>query len=306
MKKQSTLMRVSLVTLLANLVLAAFKLAAGLIGRSGAMISDAVHSASDVFSTIIVMIGARVSSKEADQEHPYGHERLECAAAIILASVLAATGIAIGYSGVMALIGAGEQEITIPTTIALIAAVVSIVVKEAMYWYTRHYAKRLNSTALMADAWHHRSDALSSVGALIGIGGSIWFGITVLEPIAEVLIALLIVKAAYEIFKDALDKMVDHACGAEKEAAIRQTVLACEGVGGIDLLHTREFGNRIYVELEIQVMGLMPLTQAHAIAETVHDRVEQEHPEVKHVTVHVNPADVNGAEEEPVNSAPTE
>lgn len=289
MKKLSTVMRVSLVTLAGNLLLSAFKLIAGLLGHSGAMISDAVHSASDVFSTIIVMIGARLSERAADQDHPYGHERLECAAALILASVLAATGIAIGYSGAMTLVTAGENPIEVPSVLALIAAAVSIVTKEAMYWYTRHHARRVRSTALMADAWHHRSDALSSVGALVGIGGSLWFGVTVLEPIAQIGIALLIVKAAYDIFRDALDKMVDHACDPETEAAIRQSIQGCEGVQAIDLLQTRRFGSRIYVEAELQVDGTLPLTDAHTIAERVHNQVEQDHPDVKHITIHLNP-----------------
>lgn len=286
-----TVMRVSVVSIVVNLALSVFKLLAGIVAHSGAMISDAAHSASDVFSTIIVMIGAKLSAKAADKEHPYGHERLECAAALILAAVLAATGVAIGFSGVRTIVMSGEETIAVPTALALVAAAVSIVVKEAMFWATRFYAKRVNSTALMADAWHHRSDALSSVGALIGIGGSIWFGITILEPLASVVISLLIVKAAYDIFKDALDKMVDHSCAPELEQKIRESVLDCEGVQRVDLLHTREFGSRSYVEVEIAADGNLTLRQGHEIAETVHDRVERDFPNVKHITVHVNPAE---------------
>ena len=286
-----TVMRVSVVSIVVNLALSVFKLLAGIVAHSGAMISDAAHSASDVFSTIIVMIGAKLSAKAADKEHPYGHERLECAAALILAAVLAATGVAIGFSGVRTIVMSGEEAIAVPTALALVAAAVSIVVKEAMFWATRFYAKRVNSTALMADAWHHRSDALSSVGALIGIGGSIWFGITILEPLASVVISLLIVKAAYDIFKDALDKMVDHSCAPELEQKIRESVLDCEGVQRVDLLHTREFGSRSYVEVEIAADGNLTLRQGHEIAETVHDRVERDFPNVKHITVHVNPAE---------------
>ena len=281
-----TVMRVSVISLAANLLLAVFKAIAGIVAHSGAMISDAVHTASDVFSTFIVMIGAKLSSKEADRDHPYGHERLECAAAIVLAAVLAITGLGIGVNGVKAVVG--QLELEVPGSLALIAAALSIVVKEAMFWYTRFYAKKINSTALMADAWHHRSDALSSVGALVGIGGAI-LGVPVLDPIASILIALLILKAAYDIFKDALDKMVDHACDSQTEQQLRQCVLSHEGVLGIDMLHTRVFGSRLYVEVEILADGDQSLWQAHQIAEAVHDSVEEAFPLVKHVMVHVNP-----------------
>ena len=164
--------RVAFVTIFENVLLALGKLIAGLIGHSSAMISDAVHSASDVFSTIVVLIGVKLSSKESDKEHPYGHERLECVAAIVLAVVLLLTGLGIGYDAIKNILGGNYKELTAPTVLALVAAIISIVAKEAMYWYTRYYAKRIDSSALMADAWHHRSDALSSVGALIGIGGA--------------------------------------------------------------------------------------------------------------------------------------
>ena len=161
-------MRVSVVSAAVNIILSVLKLAAGLIAHSGAMVSDAVHSASDVFSTLVVMIGVHMASKEADEEHPYGHERMECVAAIVLAVVLFATGAAIGYSGLERLSDGSGKDLQVPGALALAAAVVSIAVKEWMYWYTVIAAKKINSGALKADAWHHRSDALSSVGALFG------------------------------------------------------------------------------------------------------------------------------------------
>ena len=165
-------MRVSVVSIVVNLILSFFKLMAGFIGNSGAMVSDAVHSASDVFSTLIVIVGVKISGKKSDTHHPYGHERMECVAAIILAVILFATGIGIGISGVEKIISGSETGIEIPGVIALVAAVVSIAVKEWMYWYTRAAAKKINSGALMADAWHHRSDSLSSIGAFVGILGA--------------------------------------------------------------------------------------------------------------------------------------
>ncbi len=165
-------MQVSRNTIIGNFVLTAFKLAAGILGHSSAMLSDAIHSASDVFSTLIVMVGIRISGKKADGNHNYGHERLEAVAAILLAVVLAATGVFIGYSGVRSILAANYGGLQVPGTLALIAAIVSIVVKEGMFWYTRQAADKIHSAALMADAWHHRSDALSSVGSLVGIAGA--------------------------------------------------------------------------------------------------------------------------------------
>jgi len=290
---EKTATRVSLVSVAGNAALSVFKLLAGILAHSGAMISDAVHSASDVLSSFIVIIGVKLSAREADRDHPYGHERFECVAAIVLAVVLAVTGLLIGYGAVES-IGAGEKAAVIPGLLALIAAVVSIVCKEAMYWYTRHYARRLNSAALMANAWHHRSDALSSVGALIGIAGA-RLGYPIMEPIASLLICLFILKAAYDIFKDATGKMVDRACDAETEQRISDCVISQKEVLGIDRLQTREFGSKIYVDLEIRVDGSLPLVEAHAIAEQVHDRIEAEFPAVKHIMVHVNPGEIRNS-----------
>ncbi|MBQ9264094.1 MAG: cation transporter, partial [Clostridia bacterium] len=203
MEHTSTIaLRVSRTTILINFLLSFFKLAAGLLAHSGAMVSDAVHSASDVFSTVIVIIGMKAAGKASDKEHPYGHERMECVAAIVLAVVLLMTGLFIGYEGVQKIRFAKETPLPIPGLLALAAAVISIAVKEAMYHYTRAAAQQIHSDALMADAWHHRSDALSSIGALLGIGGA-RLGFPLLDPIASLVICLMIGKAAYDIFHDA-------------------------------------------------------------------------------------------------------
>lgn len=285
---QKTANRVASVSIIGNLILSAFKLLAGIIAHSGAMISDAVHSASDVFSSIVVIIGIRISSKESDRDHPYGHERMECVAAIILATILLMTGLSIGIDAVRTIIGGNYEDLAIPGILALVAAVISIVTKEAMFWYTKINAKRIDSSALMADAWHHRSDALSSVGALIGIAFA-RIGFPIMDSIASLVICLFIVKAAYDIFRDAVDKMVDHACDEETEAQIRTCAANQEGVLRIDDLRTREFGNKIYVDIEISADGNHTLWEAHDIAEQVHDQLEEQYPKVKHVMVHVNP-----------------
>ena len=281
--------RVSLFTIIGNVVLSVIKLLAGIIAHSSAMISDAVHSASDVFSTFVVIIGIKLASKKPDKEHPYGHERMECVAAIVLAMVLFITGLGIGLEAVKNIIHGNYGDLQVPGVLALIAAIVSIVSKEAMYWYTRYYAKKIDSSALMADAWHHRSDAFSSIGALIGIGAS-RLGYPVMDSIASLVIFVFIVKAAFDIFKDAIDKMVDHACDEGTEKQIYDCVMKNENVMGIDLLQTRVFGNKIYVDVEIQADASYTLQKAHDIAEAVHDDIEKNYPKVKHIMVHVNPA----------------
>ena len=287
-QEKKTAMRVSAVTIVWNVILSIFKLIAGIVGHSGAMISDAVHSASDVFSTIIVILGINIASRQSDDDHQYGHDRLECVAAILLAVVLFATGIGIGINGINKIIEGTAGKDEIPGIIALIAAVASIVVKESMFWYTRNAAKKINSGALMADAWHHRSDALSSVGALIGIGGA-RLGFPVLDPIASVIICVFIVKAAYDIFKDAIDKMVDKSCDEETEEKMRQLIKEQPGVLKVDVLRTRLFGAKMYVDIEIAADGDISLREGHEIAQVVHDKVEEKFPLVKHCMVHVNP-----------------
>lgn len=287
-QEKKTAMRVSAVTIAWNVILSIFKLIAGVVGHSGAMISDAVHSASDVFSTIIVILGINIASRQSDDDHQYGHDRLECVAAILLAVMLFATGIGIGIGGINKIIEGTAGKDEIPGMIALIAAVASIVVKEGMFWYTRSAAKKINSGALMADAWHHRSDALSSVGALIGIGGA-RLGFPVLDPIASVIICVFIVKAAYDIFKDAIDKMVDKSCDEETEEKMRRLIEEQQGVLKVDVLRTRLFGAKMYVDIEIAADGDITLREGHEIAQVVHDKVEEEFPLVKHCMVHVNP-----------------
>lgn len=284
--KQAT--KVSLVSIIGNTLLTIFKLIAGIVANSGAMVSDAIHSGSDVFSSIIVIIGVRVSAKESDNEHPYGHERLECVAAIVLSTILAVTGAGIGYTTIVNILNRQFLTMEMPGRLALVAALISIISKEVMYWYTRFYAKTLDSSALMADAWHHRSDALSSIGALIGIEGA-RMGYLILEPIASIVICVFICKAAYDIFKDAIDKMVDKSCDIEIENGIEEVVLNIPGVEGIDLLHTRMFGNKIYVDIEIAADGNKTLNETHGIAENVHDKLEELFPKIKHIMVHVNP-----------------
>ena len=281
--------RVSSVSIIVNLLLAGFKFAAGVLGHSGAMISDAVHSSSDVLGSLIVIAGVRMSEKDSDEDHPYGHERMESVASLILAGILFAAGLTIGKEAVASIADGTYRAAAIPGLMALAAAVISIVVKEAMFWYTWINAGKIRSQALKAEAWHHRSDALSSVGALIGIGGA-RMGFPVMEPAASIVICLFILKVAVDIFREAVDKMVDHACDSATEEAIREYAVKQDGVIRVDLIRTREFGRKIYVDIEISADGSLTLKEAHDIAQRVHDKIEMKFPDVKHIMVHVNPA----------------
>ena len=283
-------MEVSKNSIIANLVLSIFKLFAGIVANSGAMVSDAVHSASDVFSTFIVIIGVKISSKEADEKHQYGHERLECVASIVLAIILCGTGIAIGLTGAKKIIAGGSSNLMVPGVLALVAAILSIAVKEGMYWYTRGAAVKINSDALMADAWHHRSDALSSVGSLVGILGA-RLGFPILDPVASVVICIFIVKAAIDIFRSSIDKMTDSSCDEKITDEMKTVILASDGVLRLDEIKTRQFGSKIYVDIEISADGNKTLSEAHNIAENVHCAIEKDFPTVKHCMVHVNPAE---------------
>ena len=208
--------KISLVSIVGNIILSGFKLFAGIYGRSGAMISDSIHSMSDVITTFIAFLGVKISKKPADKEHPYGHDRLECVAALLLGAILLVTGIGIGKAGMQNIIAGNYNTLAVPDMIALVAAILSIVGKEAMYWYTRYYAKIIDSAAFMADAWHHRSDAFSSVGSLIGISGAM-LGFPVLDSVASVVICLFILKVSCDILWDAVRKMLDTACDADYE-----------------------------------------------------------------------------------------
>ena len=292
-ERNRTVAQMSAVGIGGNVLLAVFKLVAGIIGNSMALVSDAVHSTSDVLATAVAYVGDRISRREADENHPYGHERFEQLASAVLALILASVGIGIGVAGVQTALdivsadGAAVGEA--PGVLALVAATVSIAVKEAMFWYTRHGARAIGSDVFMADAWHHRSDALSSVAALIGVGAA-RLGFPLGDPIASIVICLFVLKVAWDVGRDAVGKLVDETGGEELNALIAQHVLSCEGIDHIDSVLTRQFGSQFYADVEVAMDGTLSLDEAHRRAEAVHDLIERECPDVKHVTVHVNPA----------------
>lgn len=283
--------RVSVISIIVNLGLSLFKLIVGIIAHSSALVSDAVHSASDVISTFAVIAGVNISARASDKGHQYGHERMEDIFSILLSGLLFVTGAGIGYSAVMKIANGSYKTAAAPGVIALIAALVSIVVKELMFRYTMRAAKKINSTALRADAWHHRSDALSSIGSFAGVLGA-RLGFPVCDPVAGVIICVFIIKAAWDIFRDATDQLVDKSCGEEECLKLREVIASVDGVVSIDDLKTRLFGAKIYVDVEIGADGNLTLYKAHDIAERVHRKIEESFADVKHCMVHVNPKNV--------------
>ncbi len=289
MNEEKIIRRLSGVGIIGNVILVVFKFYAGIVGKSEAMVSDAVHSLSDVLATFVAFIGMRLSRREADSDHPYGHERFECLASLVLGIILLVTGLGIGVNGVRTIISGDYSSIATPSIIAMVAAVVSILTKEGMFWYTRYYAKKINSSVFMADAWHHRSDALSSIGSLIGIAGA-RLGFPVMDSIACVAICICILKVAYDVLKDSISKMMDTSCGDEWDNNMTEFIEAQPGVEKVDLLQSRKFGEKVYLDVEIAIDGNLSLSDAHDIAEKVHERVEEKFPSIKHIMIHQNPA----------------
>ena len=290
-----TIMRVSIVTIIWNAILSLAKVIIGFIAGAVSLISDGFHSLSDVFSTIIVMIGAKISTKKEDKGHPFGHERFESVASIILALLLFDTALVLGYKGVLSIIDFANGKRIESTNfiyVALGCAIASIVIKFFMYLYTIINARKINSPSLKADGYHHLSDSLSSIGSVVGIVGLIIGGnLELFDPIASIVIALFIVKVSIDIFRESINQLVDKAAPFEVENNIRGLVLKCDGVIAINSLKTRVFGNKLYVELEIVVDGNISVREGHEIAKNVHDAIESNNSDVKHCMVHVDPSE---------------
>ena len=290
---KKTILKVGIVTIIFNLLLTLGKIIAGALAKSNSLISDGVHSGSDVLSTIVVMVGAKLSSKKADKDHPFGHERMESLASIILGMLLVGTAVLLGYSGIVSIIDFSKGNIPSKSEFIYVAlgfAIASIVVKFFMYLYTVVYAKKIKSTALKADAYHHLSDSLSSIGSVLGIVGILIGGYwAILDPIACLIIAVFIVKVAFDILRTAFNEVVDKSAGEEFNQKISKIINNVEGVQKINSLKTRQFGNKYYVEVEIAVDPTITVQQGHDIGSLVHHTIEKEIEEVKHCMVHVDP-----------------
>lgn len=278
-------LKTSIITIIANIVLAAIKIFAGIVGKSSAVLADGFHTLSDVLTTFVAIVGLKVSSKEADKDHPYGHEKYEPIFGKIISMFLVGTGLLIGYEGIKTLI---SGDIKTPTNIALGAAFTSIIVKEVMFRYTFRTAKKIKSFAMEADAWHHRSDALSSIGTFVGVLGA-RLGFSILDPIAAIIVSILIIKVGIELYLNSIKGLVDESADPDIIKKIEKITYSVEGVKSITDLKTRNFGSKIYVDIDITVDGKITVKEGHDIAKVVHDLIEDKIDEVKHCMVHVEP-----------------
>ena len=292
MERNKEIYKVTLVGGAVNVVLLIFKFVAGILGHSAAMVADAVHSLSDFVTDVIVLVFVRISSKPKDKSHDYGHGKYETLAMTIIGVALLAAAIGIIYGGAVKIADwLGGQQLEAPGMLALWAALLSIVLKEAVYRYSMVKARQLNSQAVEANAWHHRSDALSSVGTAIGIGGAIFLGQrwTVLDPVASVIVGAFIVNVAVELLRRGIGDLLEQSLPDEIESEILQLAATVEGIAEPHDLRTRRIGNHYAIELHILVDGDIPLRVAHDRASEVEELLKSHYGEDTHVVVHVEP-----------------
>ena len=286
-KNARTVKRVAAVTLTVNIVLTVLKLTVGALYSNMSVLSDAFHSLSDVGTTVIVIIAVVLSKPDEDRKHNYGHEKIEPLMVLMFAVILLAVGGTLIWQGISGIIHPKDVEINY---VLIAVTVVSIVVKEGMYWFTIHFAKKIHSATLKADAWHNRSDSLSSIAVLIGLVVGIFTGNDIVESVAVLIVALMIFKVAVEVGISSVNQLIDKAVDEKTETELKQIVSETEGVEGIDSFRTRLFGSAVYIDVEVRVDPTLTVIAAHDIAEEVHCRLEhQDFCPVKHCSVHVNP-----------------
>lgn len=291
-ERKKQIYRVTLVGFAVNLLLSAAKLLAGLVGRSGAMVADAVHSLSDVATDVVVLVFAGISAKPKDENHDYGHGKYETLATICIALALAAVGAGILMQGIGAVRASLAGEVLPrPGGIALVAAIFSIGVKEALYWYTVHAGRKLSSPSVVANAWHHRSDAFSSLGTLVGIGCAYFFGEAwrIADPIAAMIVALFIFKVAFDLLRGGLDELLERSLPAETEAEILRLVQADPEVRDPHNLRTRRIGSIIAIEVHVRMPGDMTVTRSHQLTVAIEERLRAHFGEGTLVAIHVEP-----------------
>ena len=269
-----------------NIFLAFIKIIAGILGKSSVMIADGLHSASDIITSMGILIGNYISSKPFDKEHNYGHEKAETLVSFLLSIILVGVALSIGYEASKSLFNI--EGIAIPTLLPLVVSIISILIKEYQYRITIRIAKKINSPALKADAWHHRSDALSSIAAFVGIGGAM-LGFKILEPLASIVVALFVCKVGYDILKNAVNELMDVSIDETYENEIKKIAQLTEGVMNLGSLRTRKHGASAYVDLVICVDGKLTVTSGHDIATNLEKKIQNDINIVKGITVHVEP-----------------
>ena len=292
MERNKEIYKVTLLGGAVNVVLLVFKFVAGIVGHSAAMVADAVHSLSDFVTDVIVLIFVHISGKPKDKSHDYGHGKFETLATTVVSMSLLVVAAGILYSGVMKIVAwANGAQLEAPGMLALWAALLSIVLKEATFRYSMVKARQLNSQAVEANAWHHRSDAMSSVGTAIGIGGAIFLGErwTVLDPVASVVVGLFIVKVSLNLLRVGIGDLMEQSLPDEVEAEILRLAASVPGVSDPHELRTRRIGNHYAIELHILVDGDLPLREAHEKASQVEELLRSHYGEETHIAVHVEP-----------------
>lgn len=292
MNREREIYKVTLVGSVGNAILLTFKFVAGIAGNSSAMIADAVHSLSDFVTDILVLVFVSISAKPQDQSHDYGHGKFETIASFLIALALMAAAMGIVVSGTMKFLSwLDGNELKTPGWIALWAALLSIAIKELLYQYTMHRARKLDSQVMVANAWHHRSDALSSIAAAIGIGLAIWLGQrwTVLDPLASIVVGLMLVKVAYELLKTSMGELTECSLPEETENEIIEIILSFNDVGQLHNLRTRRIGNRIAIEAHVRMDGQLPLCVVHERATTIEQKLKERFGPTTHVSLHMEP-----------------
>ena len=292
MNREKEIYKVTLVGSAGNVALLTFKFIAGVMGHSSAMIADAVHSLSDFITDVIVLAFVHVSAKPQDKDHDYGHGKYETFASFIIGLALMAAATGIIVSGVAKLIDwAGGKQLAAPGWLALAAAVISIIVKEILFRYTAISGKRLDSQALVANAWHHRSDALSSIGTTVGIGGAILLGNrwTVLDPLASVVVGAMLVKVSINLLRASVGELTESSLSNDIEKEIVEIICSFPDVSEPHNLRTRRIGNRFAIEAHVRMDGNLPLTVAHDRASAIEQRIRQRFGSQTHVNIHMEP-----------------
>lgn len=290
--REKKIFKVTIVGSIVNLLLLAFKFFAGIVGHSAAMVADAVHSLSDFVTDIVVIVFVRISGKPEDEGHDYGHGKYETLATAIIGIILFFVGVGILVNGIESVIGALQgQTLEAPSLLAFVAAVLSIVSKEILYRYTVKVGSSLNSSSVVANAWHHRSDAFSSIGTMLGIGGAIWLGEQwrILDPIAAVVVSIFIVKVAVELLKPCIDELLERSLPADVEQRIYELILSFPQVSSPHHLRTRRIGSHIAIEVHIRMDGATPLSEAHKIASNIEKRLKDEFGSDTHIGIHMEP-----------------
>lgn len=291
-KRTKEIYRVTWIGSAVNFLLVALKFIAGIIAGSAAMVADAVHSLSDFITDVVVIAFVKLSNKPQDKDHDYGHEKYETLATAIIGITLLGVGVGICWNGLMAIKAVWNgQVLDAPGWLAFAAAIVSIVAKEILYRYTVAVGKRTESAAVIANAWHHRSDALSSIGTAVGIGGAILLGPNwrVLDPIAAVVVSFFIIKVAVELLKPCIDELTERSLPDEVEERIEQIANETPGVSGLHNLRTRRIGSHYAIEMHIRMDGHLTLNEAHAKASEIEKKLREVYGKQTHLGIHVEP-----------------